>query len=101
MVVVVVVGIVISSALAAPTVPLLPDSPLDLCSAGEARLALAVKQPVDKPADGGEQPADGAGEVDPHGTLKPDDVGIAVGVLVDVHLGSKCVCASVINDEKG
>ncbi len=58
---------------------------LDGGPSGEAGVALAVRPPVAEGGEGGDEPQQGAGEVDPDGVLHALDVGVALGVLVDVH----------------
>jgi len=60
-------------------------SPLDLGAAGESRLSLTVAPPVNKAANGGDEPEECAGKVDPDCVLHPLDIAIALGILFDVH----------------
>lgn len=59
---------------------------LNLGTAGEPGVPLAVAPPVAERADGGDQPEKGAGQNNPHCVLHSLDVRVAFRVLLDVHL---------------
>lgn len=74
-------------------------SPLDPGAAGEAAMPLTMSEPVRGGADKGEEPQDGAGEVDPDGVLHALNARVALGVLIDVHLSKNAEQCDPQNEE--